>query len=324
MKSTSALQTFDQIKCLADARRLKILRLLMAEPATLTRLGAALGRSPAWVQHHLRALESAGLVEAGERRVTGRVTEQFYRAVAGAFLLREMILPLEGKDVLLVSGSHDLALEQLAGELAPHLDLISQTVGSLDGLVNLRQGLCHLSGAHLLDSDGEYNVPTVRRLFPDRPAHLVTLAHRQQGLMVAPGNPEGIRSIADLADKRVAFLNRNPGSGTRVWFDREIGRQGIPTDRIRGYGAFVHSHTEAARAVEAGEAGAALGLEAAARLHHLAFVPLFVERYDLIFQGELTPALGLLFNGLVSASFRHEMASLPGYETTHTGEQIPL
>lgn len=324
MKTTSSLETYEQIKCLADARRLKILRMLMAQPATLTQLGAALGRSPAWVQHHLRALQSAGLVQPSGRRVTGRVSEKFYRARAGALLLQEVILPVCDKPVLLVSGSHDLALEQLAADLAPHLVVIAQPVGSLDGLVNLRQGLCHLSGAHLLDDNGEYNRPTVRHLFPDRPAHMVTLAYRQQGLMLAPGNPKGIRSLVDLTGSGTTFLNRNPGSGTRLWLDREASRAGLPPEHIPGYQNFVHTHTEAAQVVASGGADAALGLEAAARGHRLDFIPLFVERYDLVFQGERTPALDILLNGLVSSAFRHEMQSLPGYETNHTGEQIPL
>jgi putative molybdopterin biosynthesis protein len=222
---------------------------------------------------------------------------------------------------LLVSGSHDLALEQLSADLAPHLEIIAQPVGSLDGLANLRLGLCQVSGAHLLDPDGDYNAPTVRRLFPDRPVHMVTLAYRHQGLMVSRGNPKGIRSLSDLIASRATFLNRNPGSGTRLWLEESAGR---PASGLPCYERFVFTHTEAARAVLEGKADATLGLEAAARKHDLDFIPLFVERYDLVFQGEVSPALALLLNALVSKEFRREMQSLPGYETAHTGDQIPL
>jgi putative molybdopterin biosynthesis protein len=324
MHTTAPIRTFEQIKSLADARRLAILRLLMAGSATLTQLGAALGKSPAWVQHHIGRLVSAGLVEVAEIRTSGRVTEKYYRAKAGAYLLQELVLPAGEKPVLLISGSHDLALEQLAADLAPRLDVIAQPVGSLDGLVNLRQGLCHLSGAHLLDVDGDYNAPIVRRLFPDRPAHMLTLAHRQQGLMLAPGNPKRIQSLVDLIGGGITFLNRNPGSGTRLWLEREALRTGLPLGLIPGYERFVHTHTEAANAVAEGAADAALGLEAAARGKNLDFIPLFVERYDLVYQGETSHALEILLNALVSAEFRHEMDALPGYETAHTGEQIPL
>jgi putative molybdopterin biosynthesis protein len=91
-------------------------------------------------------------------------------------------------------------------------------VGSLDGLIALRQGLAHLTGCHLLDIDsGEYNLPYVRHLFPERSMKLVTLAHREQGLMLAAGNPRQIHGIDDLRRGEVSFINRNPGSGTRLW-----------------------------------------------------------------------------------------------------------
>src|SRR5512143_3186949 len=151
MDSIETLHAFDQIKLLADNRRLAILRLLMAQPATLKQLGDKLGQSPAWIRHHLKALEGAELVELTEVRTTGTVTEKFYRARAGALLLQELILPKSPKPTVVFSGSHDLALESIAAHLAKHLLLLSLPVGSLDGLVHLRQGLCQVSGVHLLD-----------------------------------------------------------------------------------------------------------------------------------------------------------------------------
>ena len=93
MKKVEPLHAFEQIKLLSDARRLQILRLLMASPASLTQLSKILHQSPAWVRHHILALESAKLIELSEVRITGKVTEKFYRAKAGAFLLQELILP---------------------------------------------------------------------------------------------------------------------------------------------------------------------------------------------------------------------------------------
>ena len=189
MKKVEPINSFDKIKLLADSRRMEILRLLMASPATLTHLARTLKQSPAWIRHHILALESADLIELAETRTTGKVTEKFYRARADALLLQEIILPKSKKPAVIFSGSHDLALEEIAKNLSKHVTLLSMPVGSLDGLVNLRQGLCQISGSHILDDSGEYNVPTVRRLFPDRDVELVTLAHRTQGLMLPPGNP---------------------------------------------------------------------------------------------------------------------------------------
>jgi DNA-binding transcriptional ArsR family regulator len=208
MQKVQPLHDFEQIKQLADPRRLQILRLLMAEPATLSQLASALRQSPAWVRHHILALQAADLVELAEIRKTGTVTEKYYRAKAGAFLLQELALPKSKKPVVVFSGSHDLALEAAAAHLERHALLLTLPVGSLDGLVNLRQGLCQVSGTHLRDENGEYNTPYLRRLFPDRDMEVMTLAHRVQGLMAGPGNPKGVRGVSEWsADEiRAAWL----------------------------------------------------------------------------------------------------------------------
>src|SRR5512139_1279220 len=196
MKKVETVHAFDSIKLLADPRRMEILRLLMAAPATLTQLARTMRQSPAWIRHHILALESANLVEVSEIRKTGRVTEKFYRAKSDALLLQEIILPKTKKPAVIFSGSHDLALEGIAEHLERYVALLSLPVGSLDGLVNLRQGLCQFSGSHLLDENGEYNTPFVRHLFPDRDVEIVTLAYRTQGLIVAEGNPKSVKKLS--------------------------------------------------------------------------------------------------------------------------------
>jgi putative molybdopterin biosynthesis protein len=324
MKKVEPLHAFEQIKLLSDARRLQILRLLMASPASLTQLAKILHQSPAWVRHHILALESAGLIELSEVRITGKVMEKFYRAKAGAFLLQELILPEGGKPAIVFSGSHDLALEKISAQIADHLTLLTLPVGSLDGLVNLRQGLCQISGAHLLDKTGEYNTPFVRHLFPDRVMDLVTLAYRTQGLMLAPGNPKGVRGAADLAQAGLRFINRNPGSGTRLWLDKELARLGIHSGAVDGYEHVVNTHTECARAIASGAADAALGLQASARQHNLDFIPLFEERYDLVLPREQENALSPLLDHIQTIAFRRDLNALTGYNTSHSGEQIDL
>ncbi|RJP47960.1 MAG: ArsR family transcriptional regulator [Anaerolineaceae bacterium] len=322
MKNIQSLHGFDQIKLLADARRMEILRLLMASPATLTHLARTMKQSPAWIRHHMLALMSAGLVEIAETRRTGKVTEKFYRAKADALLLQEVVLPKSRKPVLLFSGSHDLALESIAEHLAKRVTLLSLPVGSLDGLVNLRQGLCHISGAHLLDENGEYNAPFVRHLFPDRDVEMVTLAYRTQGLILATGNPKVVKKISDIAKSDIRFVNRNAGSGTRLWLDAELHRLKIPTENINGYKKVVRTHTEAASLVASNKADVSLGLQAAAHQHGLDFIPLFEERYDLVLPRENESTLSPLLDYLHTAAFRTELNSLTGYNSSHSGEKI--
>ena len=322
MKKVQAIHSFGMIKLLADSRRMDILRLLMASPATLTHLARTMKQSPAWIRHHILALESANLVAVSEIRTTGKVTEKFYRAQADALLLQEVILPKTKKPAIIFSGSHDLALEGIAETLSKHVTLLSLPVGSLDGLVNLRQGICQVSGSHLLDESGEYNTPFVRHLFPDRGVEIVTLAYRTQGLMLMSGNPQAIRKISDVAKPNVRFANRNAGSGTRLWFDAELRRLKIPTEKINGYDRVVITHSEAASAVRSGRADAALGLQAAAHQHALDFIPLFEERYDLVLPRENETTLMPLLDYLQTTDFRNAVNSLTGYNTAHSGEKI--
>jgi molybdate-binding protein/biotin operon repressor len=322
MKIIQPLHAFDQIKLLADARRLEILRLLMASPATLTQLARTLKQSPAWIRHHILALQSAGLIEIAEVRRTGKVIEKYYRSKADALLLQEVLLPKTKKPTIIFSGSHDLAIEGIAGHLAKHIILLSLPVGSLDGLVNLRQGLCQVSGSHLLDESGEYNTPFVRHLFPDREVEIITLAYRTQGLMLAAGNPKSIKQVPDIARADVRFANRNPGSGTRLWMDAELRKLGIPVENVNGYGTVVKTHTEAALLVASDKADVSLGLQAAAHQHGLDFIPLFEERYDLVLPSENESTLSPVLDYLQTAAFRNELNALTGYSSAHSGEQI--
>lgn len=322
MKKVHPIQTFEKIKLLADERRIEILRLLMAKPATLSQLARTLGQTPAWVRHHTEKLLAAELIEPDRIVTTGKVTEKYYRSKAGAFLLQELVLPKSEKPVIVFSGSHDLALEYIAESLDQYLTLLTLPVGSLNGLVNLRQGLCQISGAHLLSETGEYNTPFVRHFFPDKAMDVVTLAHRTQGLIVSPGNPLGIKSVADLTRTGLRFINRNSGSGTRIWFDTELKRLGISSDLISGYEKIFNTHTDCAKTIRQNEADVALGLQASAVQQGLDFIPLFEERYDLILPRSHGSILTPLLDYIQTSAFRKDIATMTGYSTTKSGEEI--
>ena len=274
----STLQDTVAFRALGDELRLKILRLLMEKPATLSQLGQVLGLHPARVRYHLLQLQKVDLVELVHTRVVRGFVEKYYQATARAFLVSVAILPERTREkAVLALGSHDMALDLLAEVF--HDDnktpeLFTLPLGSLNGLIALRQGLGQVAGCHLLDPpSGEYNVGYVRHIFPDQLVHVVTLAHRQQGLMVAPGNPLGIKSLTDLGRAGVRFVNRKGGSGTRIWFDYQLEQKGINSECIQGYEIELNTHLQVAQAVAHGHADAGLGLMAAARKYELEFVP---------------------------------------------------
>jgi putative molybdopterin biosynthesis protein len=233
------------------------------------------------------------------------------------------------RETVAVLGSHDLALEALARQLGLKksflVDLLILPVGSLEGLIALRQGVSQLAGCHLLDADsGEYNLPYVRHIFPDRDVSLLTLAYREQGLMVSPGNPQKIHSLQDLSRQDVTMVNRNRGSGTRLWLDHQLAQISLSPQEVRGYSREVRTHTAVAEAIRQGKADTGLGLMASARQHGLDFIPLFQERFDLAIPQEQieNQRLQPLLDFLQSAEFRHIVRGLEGYDTAHTGDQL--
>lgn len=228
---------------------------------------------------------------------------------------------------LLAIGSHDNTLDLLDGMLRkrhPGHSLTSAHVGSLGGLLALRQGRCHLAGSHLLGPDGVYNRAAVAEHLTGIPARAVRLADREQGLMVMPGNPENITSLADLARNGVTFINRQRGSGTRALLDWELGRLGISADDIAGYESEEYTHMSVGAAVLSGRASAGLGVRAAAAALGLDFIHVGVEEYDLIiplcFWDDAR--VGSLLNVLRSPEFKTAVAAMGGYGVEKTGEPL--
>jgi putative molybdopterin biosynthesis protein len=225
-------------------------------------------------------------------------------------------------------GSHDLVLDLAASELRaadPTVTLASSNVGSLGGLVALRDGLCHVAGSHLLDpGSGEYTLPYVDRVLGGRDVAVVRLVHREQGLIVAPGNPLGLRGIDDLARPGLRYVNRQRGAGTRVLLDHEIGRRGIAADAVPGYAREEHTHLAVAAAVAAGRADAGLGVLAAARAFELGFVSVTREPYDLVLAAETLedPVTAPLWALLAEPSFRTAVERLGGYDAEEMGRRL--
>lgn len=225
-------------------------------------------------------------------------------------------------------GSHDLVLDMASSALRsadPLLTLASSNVGSLGGLVALRDGLCHLAGSHLLDpATGTYTLPYVDRLLGDLDVAVVRLVHRDQGLIVAPGNPLGLTGIDDLVRPGLRYVNRQRGAGTRALLDHELGARGVDPSAVPGYAREEHTHLAVAAAVAAGRADAGLGILAAARAFGLDFVPVAQEPYDLVVRADALddPLLAPLWALLDDPAFRGGIEALGGYSCVETGRRV--
>jgi putative molybdopterin biosynthesis protein len=264
-------------------------------------------------------------------RITGKWT--FPKQLIDAWIIKnaEENIALQGKTTepgshIVVMGSHDFCMELLSHELTrefPDLSLSVSNVGSFSGLLALGRGICHVACAHLFDPDsGTYNVPYLAHHLPDRPVMVINLVHRDLGLIVARGNPLNIQTIADIERSGARIINRQGGSGTRLFFDAELTRLGIAAERIPGYENEVATHNDAALAVFGGSADAAVGILSAANMLGLDFVHLTKERFDLIIPKEhiAGSAIAALLQVIRSDAFRQKVNEMAGYDTSATGQ----
>ncbi len=229
---------------------------------------------------------------------------------------------------IVIAGSNDIALELLTKNTSirhPDFTVSLSSVGSLAGLVALRNETCHIAASHLLDTEtGEYNSSYIKKHFPDLKVTVMNLAYREQGLVLGKGNPLGIRTLKDLRDKKAVFINRQAGSGTRVLLDYRLKELGIDASDVTGYSRTAYTHMEVALEILKRRADAGVAIRAVAKLLELDFIPLAKERFDLIIPNEYysAEAVRTLCRVLRSDEYKFSIARMGGYEVRDTGNVV--
>jgi len=205
------------------------------------------------------------------------------------------------------------------------VEIVSAAASSKLALTWLSEGKVHIAGSHLEDpKTGEFNLPFIHKEFPDEDFSVVTFARWEEGLVVASGNPKGIRKVEDLARKNIRFVNREPGSGSRALLDKRLERAGMDTHRVQGYEWVAYGHLAAAYCVVSQEADVCLATRSAAQTFGLDFIPLHSERYDLVMRKRTAdlPATKAFLDVLQRAVLRRKLEVLAGYDTSETGKII--
>jgi molybdate-binding protein/DNA-binding PadR family transcriptional regulator len=220
-----------------------------------------------------------------------------------------------------IIGSDDPLLARLA-----HLAHAStRVVGSLNGLLALAQHDADMAGIHLRDAEtGEYNVPFIQRLVPEEEIVLVNLAARENGLIVARGNPKNIRGIRDLARRGVSFINRQGGTGTRLLIHSKLRAARIDPHSVRDWERVAATHDGVAAAIATGAADVGAGLRASALAWGLDFIPLCEERYDLALTRASweSPRFRPILKAMHSLDLKYFAAELSGYDLTRCGRVV--
>jgi molybdate transport repressor ModE-like protein len=226
--------------------------------------------------------------------------------------------------LLRVHASHGFAIEKLLARLAAEgVNVERKYTSTQEAAAAFHDGACDLAGIHV--PHGEFEARGWEAYAPWlEPAEdvLVDICDRTQGLMVAPGNPLGVRGVADLARPGLRFINRQRGSGTRLLLECLLEAAGMAPQGVAGHEHAEYTHAAVAAFVGSGMADVGFGLERAARQFHLDFIPLATERYFVLCRAAslALPQVAHALAILRDAGFRADIDALPGYAATHCGE----
>ncbi len=235
----------------------------------------------------------------------------------------------EIENTLVFIGSHDNTIDVLANMLhsqRPVYRLSSAHVGSMGGILAIKRGEAHLAGTHLLDEKtGQYNISFIKRFLVGIPLTLITLVHREQGLLVPKGNPKGVEGLKDLTRSDIKFINRQRGAGTRLLTDMHLTKLGITPEQVNGYDREEYTHMTVASAVASGVADTGLAIMAAAVALNLDFIPVASERYDLVvpesqMENKKVQAIFKIISK--SNTFRKTVEELGGYNLRDCGRVV--
>jgi len=323
-----------------DSRLLPLLREI-ARRATLRAAAAHLGISyrSAWDLLLAQSAAVGGALVTLEQGRGARLTPLAERLLAADDAARRQLVKLEpelavvlaaaergaGGRALHVVASHDPLLaafvEQPATRAQVALELSFK--GSQQSLADYVAGRADLAGFHLpLREAGAASPGPLTKLLSARRDRLIRFALREQGLMLAAGNPKRVRGMGDLVRKGIRFINRQRGSGTRLLLDQLLTEHAIDPARIRGYGDEEFTHLAVAVSVAAGRADAGFGVHAAAARFGLDFVPLQRERYWFAVRARAAGDLPVerFCAALAGRAFRRLAQGFVGYDVQGAGE----
>lgn len=196
---------------------------------------------------------------------------------------------------------------------------------SVDALTRLRRGEVHIAGVHLYcPQTRTFNVPFVRQVLQEQTAVLINLGVWEEGLLVAPGNPKAIHTVADLTRPDVSIINREPGAGSRNLLEQALAEARLSPQAVAGFDRIAPSHQAVAQAIAAGAADAGVSAASIADIFALGFVPLRESRYDLVtFKSYLEePPVQHLLGTLGHRRVISQLEILGGYNTHLTGEIV--
>jgi excisionase family DNA binding protein len=230
---------------------------------------------------------------------------------------------------LFIAGSNDIFLQELItsfiNENFPESLVYYTSIGSAKGLKSLAMEKANIAAAHLFDpGTGEYNIPFLKKYLGSTGVVVINLVYREQGLLLQKGNPHEIKGLEDLARKKIKFINRNVGSGTRLLLDYELKQKHLSPEEINGYHIEVNTHLDVGLSILSGRVDAGIGIRYIAHWLGLEFVPISWERFDLIIKKDdfYLPSIQKFLSLLDPIKISLYSPKFPGYDFKDTGRII--
>jgi putative molybdopterin biosynthesis protein len=227
---------------------------------------------------------------------------------------------------ILSAGSNDPVLDMLltaTKKSHPDFFVFSANTGSINGLKALNSGLTDMAMSHLFDPEsGRYNIPYLTQYLPDINPVVVNLFRRELGFLIQPGIASAVEGFESLAGKKIRFINRQQGSGTRQLLDYHLSKLGIDSGKINGYENEVYTHFEVGLSILSGEADVGIASAAIAKLLGLKFKPITSECFDMILDQSIYFQSGIqsFIEELKTESFRNRVKKIGGYDFTDSGK----
>lgn len=217
-------------------------------------------------------------------------------------------------------GSHDLLLEWALRET--RFPFAIQTTGSSEGLARFVNRDATVCGLHILDPDtGEYNIPLIKKQLDKQPVVLIEWSRRQQGILVAQGNPLGIEKISDFTNRKITIIDRQSGSGSSILLETLLQREHIGKENLTLLSRPARSEIDVGAAVSTGKADAGVGIEAVAKQFGLGFIPLVYEIFDLMIHHRhyFDEPFQRLLDFTRQSQFQEKAEELGGYDISRLG-----
>ncbi|MFA5518258.1 MAG: substrate-binding domain-containing protein [Spirochaetota bacterium] len=246
------------------------------------------------------------------------------RSSIGMYAKTKEAKPGQG-NYILAAGSNDPILDILLNDMqhiSPGINIFSSSTGSTKGIKLLADGITDIAFCHLLDPEtGEYNIPFIKSYMNDKKIAVIHLFYREIGFISSPALKEKVKSFNEIKEKKLRFINRQKGSGTRVLLDYLFEKNSIKADDITGYENEASTHFEVCLAILSNEADAGIATISAAKLLGLPFEPIKKESFDMVLPHStfFNKSVQTFINALMSDDFKKRVSSLGEYDFTNSG-----